>query len=488
MGIVLKQSFWNLATTVLGIALGAFNVLFLYVQYLDKEYFGLSQYILSAAFIVFPIMGFGIQNTIVRFFSGHKDRKSRDAFLIRMLLLPLLIIIPLGAFLLTFYHPIATYLSQQNALVYQYVWLIYLVAIAVAYFEVFFAWAKVHMKTIAGNFLKEVFYRLGVTVSLALVALDVIGDETFIYSLVSIYSARALIMLIIALKTYRPQFNLKFKVPIREAVNYSILMVIAGTVGTAMIDLDKTMINQYLPLENINYYTMAAYVAALVAVPARAMAQITHPLTAQYYNSQDFNSMGDLYKRSSLTLTLIGGLIFLLITCNIQQFYKMQPEEYAVAVPIVFLIGLVKLSENVLGSNNAILYNTNLYKITMWLGLALAVVAIFLNALLIPRYGIIGAAVATGISYLAYVAAKLAVVNLKLQLHPWSKRTGIGLLLIGSTLVIFYFWNFNFQPFINIVLKSLLLTFFYVVLVLALKISTDLNQLWRNALLKIGIK
>ncbi len=80
MGIVIKHSFWNLTTTLLGIALGAVNVLILYVRYLDDAYFGLSQYMLSAAFLLFPVLSFGIHNTVVRFYSSYKDRESRDAF------------------------------------------------------------------------------------------------------------------------------------------------------------------------------------------------------------------------------------------------------------------------------------------------------------------------------------------------------------------------------------------------------------------------
>ena len=80
MGIVIKQSGWNLAITAAGFLLGALNVLLLATTYLDDEYYGLWGYILSTAFLLFPLMSFGIHNTIVKFYSRYDDKKERDSF------------------------------------------------------------------------------------------------------------------------------------------------------------------------------------------------------------------------------------------------------------------------------------------------------------------------------------------------------------------------------------------------------------------------
>ena len=37
-----------------------------------------------------------------------------------------------------------------------------LTAVAMAYFEIAYAWMRVQLKTVFGNFLKEVFHRVGV--------------------------------------------------------------------------------------------------------------------------------------------------------------------------------------------------------------------------------------------------------------------------------------------------------------------------------------
>ena len=69
MGIVIKQSIKNTIITFIGFGIGAINVMYMYPVFLGKEYLGLTNYILSAANILYPILSFGIQNTLIKFFN-----------------------------------------------------------------------------------------------------------------------------------------------------------------------------------------------------------------------------------------------------------------------------------------------------------------------------------------------------------------------------------------------------------------------------------
>jgi hypothetical protein len=57
----------------------------------------------------------------------------------------------------------------------------------------------------------------------------------------------------------------------------------------------------------------------------------------------------------------IIGLLLVLIVCNVT--YQIPATCFAVAIPVVFSDFSCE-AENLLGSNNAILYNTNLYQFT----------------------------------------------------------------------------------------------------------------------------
>ena len=167
MGIVIKQSIKNTIVTFIGFAIGAINVLYMYPVFLGKDYLGLTNYVLSAANILYPILSFGIQNTLIKFFNeNNKTEEDLSSYFSYMLLLPLLIIIPFFALFYAFYENIASYESAKNSIVYDFVWEIPLIAMFIGYFEIFYAWLRAHMKSVFGSFVKEVFVRILVTISL----------------------------------------------------------------------------------------------------------------------------------------------------------------------------------------------------------------------------------------------------------------------------------------------------------------------------------
>ncbi|MCO4822668.1 MAG: lipopolysaccharide biosynthesis protein, partial [Flavobacteriaceae bacterium] len=161
MGIVQNQSFKNTIITYLGFGIGAINVLFLFTHFLSDQYHGLVAYLLSTANVMMPLLALGVHNAIIKFYSSFKTKNTQNSFLTLMLFLPLLAIVPLGLIGYVSYNFIANLISQENPVIKDYVWLIYVAAVCFAYFEIFYAWAKVQMQSVFGNFMKEVFHRLG---------------------------------------------------------------------------------------------------------------------------------------------------------------------------------------------------------------------------------------------------------------------------------------------------------------------------------------
>ena len=81
MGIVLNQSFKNTMTLILGFGIGGVNALFLYTHFLQDEYYGLVIFILSTANILMPLMVFGMQHSVIKYFSSYTDKINKDALL-----------------------------------------------------------------------------------------------------------------------------------------------------------------------------------------------------------------------------------------------------------------------------------------------------------------------------------------------------------------------------------------------------------------------
>ncbi len=477
MGIVLKQSFRNTVIIYVAFAIGGINALFLYTRFLTDEYYGLVTYLLSTANILMPLTAFGVQYSIIKFYSSYTTKIEKDKFLSSSLLLPLCIAIPVAIIGNIFYEQISSYLSIENPIIKNYTFVIFLVAVATAYFEIFYAWARVQMQSVFGNVIKELFTRVLVMLLLVLVSLKIINAQQFIYILTAAYFVRMIIMMLYALKLYSPKFTFEFPFNFSEVLKYSLYIILAGSAGAILLDIDKFMIPQKKAIELAAFYGVGVYIASVIEAPGRAMSHILQPLTARAINENNSEEVVSLYKRSSINLLLICGLIFLLINVNLQQLYLLLPTDYSQGVMVVLMISFAKLFTMFLGNNGAIISNSKYYKILLPYGIAMALSVYFLNDWLIDAYGMNGAAISTLLVVFIFNCIKLWYVKKKFGILPTTGKTISSLVLILVLFGVFYFWNFSFHPIINIILKSAFLTFLYLFLAVKMNISKDINDL-----------
>ena len=107
-----------------------------------------------------------------------------------------------------------------------------------------------------------------------------------------------------------------------------------------------------------------------------------------------------------------------------------------------------------------------------------------INLILIPVYGIVGAALASLISKFAFNLFKYFFLWKKLNFQPFSWKTlnliGIGLLTVFLIQFLPVMSNFI----IDIILRSFLISLFFGLAVLVFRLSSDLN-LWAKKILNI---
>lgn len=488
MGIVLNQSFKNTVITYIGFGIGAINTLYLYPIFLGSTFYGLTNYITSSANVIMPLFAIGMQNTLVKFYSQYKTDEEKSQFLSFTVLFPILLIIPLLLIGLCFYDEILFFLSKKNAIVKSYIWLIPFIGLTMAYFEIFYAWARVHMHSVFGNFVKEIGLRLFSLFLLIAVYFNVLSVEGFVYATAILYLVAFLVTMFYAFSVQKPVFQLTKPKNTKDILVYTFYIILSGSVANLLLDGDKMILNQYMIIDNIAFYSVATYIALVISVPSRAMHQIVYPITAKLMHENKHDELNQLYKKTSINLQIVGGFVMLCIFVNIDQLYELVPKEYAGGIPVVFMIGLSKYFDLILGNNNAIIFNTKYYRMVLYLGLMLVVLTVILNMIFIPIYGIFGSAFATLLSITLYSLAKLLFVVKKLHLYPFTKQTIYSMLLTFALFLLFYFWEFPFFQLISIALKSVLVTIFYVFLNYKFNISPDINGVIETLFRKIGIK
>ena len=476
MGIVLNQSLKNTIITYIGFGIGGINTIYFYPVFLGATYYALANYILSSANVIMPLFAIGMQNTLVKFYSQYETNEERSRFLSFTVLFPLAVIIPI--FLIGFYYfdEIVFFLSKKNIIVKKYIWLIPFIGLCMAYFEIFYAWLRVHMHSVFGNFIKEVGLRLFSFFLIVSVYYNWITVEGFVYATAFVYFLALLVTMFYAFHIQKPVFQFTIPDNVKDVLVYTFYIILSGSVANLLLDGDKMILNQYMNIENIAYYSVATYIALVISVPSRAMHQIVYPITAKLMHENKHDEMNILYKKTSINLQVVGGFVMLGIFVNINKLYELVPDEYAGGILVVFMIGLSKYFDLILGNNNAIIFNTKYYRAVLFLGVLLVLLTIALNMIFIPIYGIIGSAFATLLSITLYSLAKLLFVVKRLDLYPFTKQTLYSIVLTFVLFLAFYFWDFPFYPIISILFKSVLMTIAYVYLNYKFVISIEINQ------------
>ena len=475
MNMITSQSSKNLLSIMFAFCIGAVNTLILYPHFFGASNQGLVVFLLSSSNLLMPLIGFGVAQTVIKFHSGYA-KHERQNFLSFIVIVPLLVVLPFGFLAIYFHNTIATLLSVKNPIIAHYTWVIFAVAFATAYFEIFYSWARVHFKSVTGNIFKEIYPRFIIFILLLAYEVEVINLDQFFILLVALYYLRMLMMMFIAFRIQPPTISFKAPKNVSELLLYSFYLVLAASAGSLIIDIDKFMLPQYKAIAQTAFYSVGIFTATLIEVPGRALFQILNPLIAKAINNQNNAHLIKLYKDSSINLLLLGGWFFLLVNGSINALFDLiQVDGYETAALVVLMISFAKLIVMSSGASNTMLLNSKQYRISLTLTICMAVFVYIGNRLSIPVYGINGAALSTLVVLVIFTYVRMAFVYRYFGVYPYSISTLKAFVIIGLLFAASSTLQLNIHPLASIVLKSILITLIYGVLVAGLRLSDTVN-------------
>src|SRR5699024_8291742 len=169
---------------------------------------------------------------------------------------------------------------------------------------------------------------------------------------------------------------------------------------------------------------------------------------------------------------------------NTEQFYQFLSAEYHISVGIVILLALIKLSRNTLGIGGSILKNSDYYRLLLIAAFVTVGLAFILNYLMIPAWGLYGAAIASMTAFFVYDFLKVWFVYKKFKVQPFTKKTLYLTLFIAVFTSIFFYLDFSENAFWGIAIKSTLITLIYLPVIYKANFSEDISALIDKVLLR----
>lgn len=220
------------------------------------------------------------------------------------------------------------------------------------------------------------------------------------------YVLRTLFSTILALVFVSKQFkkmNLMHyeqqKIPTKEVFSYSWPLFLHGFIAMVAIWSDKIMLGIFGAVENVGFYNVGFQLAAIMSSLLFGINQIFAPIISELYSTNKMDEYRKLFKflaRWSFAFALLCFSFFLLFGENLLNVFG---QNYIIAFFPLIILGIGELVNTSVGSVGYTLMMLGKSRWMLYDTLFMATVNVILNYILIPMYGIIGAAIATSTAY-----------------------------------------------------------------------------------------
>ena len=218
----------------------------------------------------------------------------------------------------------------------------------------------------------------------------------------------------------------------RRLLNQSFPMLLAGSMFLIMGWTDTFMLGFYEQTESVGYYHVAIKVSNVVTLVLFGINGIAAPkISYSWANKLQAEFMSTIQSSATLSFVFSLPLVILIIAFRHELLDLFGSGMRAASMALIFL-SIGQFVNGSCGSVMNILQMTHNQKFAQYVLMAAALVNVALNAILIPRYGIEGAAISTGCSTALWNILAVLVVRWRLQVWsvPFAGRLSSALKLI----------------------------------------------------------
>lgn len=483
MGIVFRQSVKTTIVISIGALLGA-AVIYLSSKIIPKQELGFTRNITSQALVAGQILIFGLHGTLAVYIHRYdNDDRKRKVLICISLLIPFILfaLFTLSYFLLKGWF-IHHFQQQDIPFIKRYfLWLPVFVLFFI-YQIILEQYLVSQLKVALATFVREVVLRVLNIGIIMLFGLNYISFDVLVASLVLIYLVPILILLFYSIR--QKGFGISFdwrafsKIEYKDILHFTWYHALLGISINLLGNLDALMLAPLSKqgLSDVAVYGNAIFVMSVLYIPYKAMMTSTFPVLTRAFRDDDQQKVKDIFVRSCTNILIATVLVAVLIGCNVSNGVRILPKGYEDMVPIVMILMIGRLVDIATGMNDQVLSISRYYKINFYMSLLLVVMILVLNRVLIPIYGIFGAAWSTTIALTLYNISKMIYVYKRLHFQPFSAET-ISIIAAGVVAIIpGYYLPYIINSYVDTIIRSICIAIIYILILLWFKPSKDLQE------------
>ena len=508
MGIIAKQSIQGTIVTYLGVAVGFVTTFFVLTRFLSAEEIGLARVLIDAATLFIGLAQLGTSSSIIRFYPHFSENKAETllngnqyapkeehGFFFWTLVIPLLGFALFTAIYCACFTPLSQWFGEKSPLFVEYYYMVIPMAFFMLYQTIFETNANVRMHIVIPRAVRELITRIGLLIVYLLYAFECLDINGYVIALCVVYAVAMLCnmgyLFSLGEISLRPdmQFLRQNRSLIRQYVLYTGFLLISAVASVLAPTLSSFFITAEMGLSFTGIFAIATYIAVMVSIPYRSMTAIASPQLATAIKKDNQHETAHLMQQVSSTLLLIGGMILCMIWLNIDLIFHILPngETYASARQVVLILGTSQLIIAVCSFTSSALNYSRFYAFSLLFSFILTALSILLNNLLIPHFGMNGAAISNLLAYSIYFL--LIVLTVRFTLHtPTFTHQHLKIILLIIVIINLNFLWLKHLPINNIWISSIVRTIVLIgggcVVAWVKNLSPEINQQVRSIISK----
>ncbi len=481
MGVIQKQSISGTIYSYIGVVLGFLTTGLLFPRMLSTDQVGLLRLLVSYSTLLAQFAVLGINTVTVRLFPHFRDDEKKHHGYLGITLL-----VALAGFIVTtiayagLHNQVVEHAREKSALFIPYFWYVVPMVFFTLLFGIFDTYYRVLYNAVIGIVYKEVVQRSLILLAVLLYFFGVIDFHTLVilYSVAIISPALFLLYHLAKEKILflKPDWSFIDKNLAKEMLSVAFFGIIASYSGVLVMNIDVIMVNHYLGLKAAGIYTITFFFGTLILVPMRTMGKIGSVVIADAWKKNDRTVIFEIYRKSTLSLGVVGMLLYLGIIGNLDNVFHIIGNNYEAGRYVIVFIALANLTDIFQGISAHIVLNSKYYRWFSYLLAGFTLIVVLTNLLFIPLMGLVGAALASFVSKLLFNISKFIFLYKKFGFQPYDKK---HLLLLLSGIISFF--SVYFIPplphfIFDLILRSGIITAVFVFLVYRWNISEEITE------------
>ena len=217
----------------------------------------------------------------------------------------------------------------------------------------------------------------------------------------------------------------------RTLLSFSVTMTFVGFMNYSLSITDRTMLGILSTSESVGIYNVAFLISNTLSLVFMGFNNAFAPFISELYHNERHRELSDLYSSLTRTLLIIVTPALIWMIGFGDDVLRLFGSEFPTAYAALVVLGVGVLTRSAVGSVGTLLLQSGHQNYNAFNIVAVTAANIVLNLYLIPRYGFLGAAIATSVALAAINIVGLIEVKLLLGIWPY-RRSYLKLVLAGA--------------------------------------------------------